>query len=68
MNDQVSGQEERLLKAADVARKLNISKAQAYRLIRSGEIAVVRIGHSVRVLPFDLARFVERSRQEETAA
>ncbi len=67
MNDQVAGQEERLLKAADVARKLNISKAQAYRLIRSGEIAVVRIGHSVRVLPFDLARYVERSRQEETA-
>lgn len=66
MNDPVTGQEEHLLKAVDVARKLNISKPMAYRLMRSGAIAVVRVGHSIRVLPFDLARYIERCRQEET--
>jgi excisionase family DNA binding protein len=53
---------ERLLKAADVARILNISKAMAYRLIQQGALPVVRINHAVRVKPSDLAEYVQRAR------
>jgi excisionase family DNA binding protein len=52
-----------LLKAADIARILNISKALAYRLIRKREIPVVRICHAVRVKPSDLEDYVNRCRK-----
>ena len=47
-----------LLKASEVASKLNISKALAYRLMQRGEIRCVRIGNAVRVRPEDLQAFV----------
>ena len=53
-------QNERLLKAADVARILNISKAMAYRLIQQREIPVIRICHAVRVRPSDLETYIKR--------
>lgn len=53
---------ERLLKAADTARILNISKALAYRLIQQGVIPSVRINHAVRVIPSDLGEYVKRCR------
>ena len=53
-------QSERLLKAADVAQILNISKAMAYRLIKQKEIPVVRICHAVRVRPSDLETYIKR--------
>ena len=56
--------EERLLRAADVARVLSISKALVYRLIQQGLIPVVRINHAVRVKPSDLSAFIERCRKE----
>jgi excisionase family DNA binding protein len=49
-----------LLRAAQVARLLSISRAKAYQLMASGEIRTVRIGSSVRVDPRDLAEFMER--------
>jgi len=64
MSDLELLKEERLLKAADVARVLSISKALAYQLIRQGLIPVVRINHAVRVKPCDLNAYIERCRQE----
>ena len=60
MNELGITQDERLLKAADVARILNISKAMAYRLIQQREIPVVRISHAVRVKPSDLETYIKR--------
>jgi excisionase family DNA binding protein len=53
---------ERLLKAMDVARILNISRALSYRLMDSGMIPSVRINRAVRVKPSDLKRFIEAQR------
>ena len=51
-----------LLKAADVARYLSVSRTEAYRLMKS-EIPVIRFGAStVRVQLSDLERFIENSR------
>lgn len=47
-----------LLKAADVARILNISRSQAYQLMQRGDIPTVRMGRSVRVREEDLERFI----------
>jgi len=41
--------ETRLLTAPDIARILNISKANAYHLIQQGKIPSVRINRNVRV-------------------
>ena len=49
---------EKLLKASDVARILNISRALSYRLMQQGEIRVVRINRAVRVRPADLEHFI----------
>ena len=51
---------ENLLKANDVARILNISRALSYRLFQQGEIPIVRINRAVRVRPTDLEQFIQR--------
>ena len=61
MNDQNNIRNERLLKADDVSRILNISRALAYRLLKQGEIPTVRINHAVRVKPADLEEYIQRS-------
>lgn len=48
-----------LLKAADVAIILNISKAFAYRLLQTGEIRSVRIKRARRVRPKDLEDYID---------
>jgi len=53
---------EPLLKASDIAKTLNISKAMAYRLIQQREIPAVRINHAVRVRRSDLDAYIERCR------
>ena len=50
-----------LLKADDVARILNISRSFAYKLMRRGEIPVVRLGRATRVRPSDLEHFVSEN-------
>ena len=50
--------DERLLKPAEVADILQISKAKAYSLLQSGEIPTVRIGVLVRVRRGDLERYI----------
>jgi excisionase family DNA binding protein len=52
---------EKLLKGGDVAAILNISRSKAYRLMQTGDIPSVRIGHSVRVRPCDLVSFIEQN-------
>ncbi len=47
------------LKAADVAEILKISKAQAYQLIKTREVASFSIGKIVRVRRVDLDAFIQ---------
>ncbi|GIU97414.1 MAG: hypothetical protein KatS3mg013_1217 [Actinomycetota bacterium] len=59
------GREERmkpLLKPAEAARMLGVSRSQIYHLAATGEIAHVRVGHSVRFRLEDLERYIERRR------
>jgi excisionase family DNA binding protein len=52
-----------LLTGEQVARRLNISRAYAYKLIQQGDLPYIRIGRSVRVELPALQAFIERSRQ-----
>ena len=54
-----------LLKAAEVAKILNISQAMAYRLIQIGEIRAVQIGKGRRVRPQDLRHYIESNLTSE---
>ena len=49
---------ERLLKPAEVAEILQVSKALAYNLLKRGEIPTVRFGSTVRVKREDLDRYI----------
>ena len=57
-----------LLKAADVAQRLNICKSMAYLLMKANAIPTVRIGSAIRVRPKDLEAYIEKCRtvDEET--
>lgn len=52
----------RFLQLADVAEILNISSAQAYALVRSGELPAIKIGGrgQWRVETTELERYIER--------
>lgn len=52
-----NSQDERLLKVAEVARRLDISRTAAYRLMGT-ELLCVRFGGAVRVRASDLERFI----------
>jgi excisionase family DNA binding protein len=52
----------KLLKVNDVASKLNISRAFAYRLLETRQIPSVRIGTAVRVRIQDLEAYIEANR------
>jgi excisionase family DNA binding protein len=53
---------DRLLKAVEVAKILNISRSLAYRLLQEGRIPVIRINQAVRVHPKDLQQYIEENR------
>ncbi len=53
-----------LLKGNEVAKKLNISRSLAYRLMQSGVIATIRFGGTVRVQEEDLEKFIYEHRGE----
>jgi excisionase family DNA binding protein len=53
---QVSNQ---LLRADQVAIRLNISRALAYQLMQCGEIPTIRFNRTVRVRELDLDRFIQ---------
>jgi len=54
----------RLLKGNQVAELLNVSRSQAYRMMRKGEIPTIRFGKSIRVNPEDLETFLEQCRTD----
>ena len=64
MSELLIATDERLLKADEVSRILNISRALTYRLLQRGDIPVVRINHAVRVKPSDLDDFINKCRSE----
>jgi excisionase family DNA binding protein len=47
-----------LLTVAEVAGQLRVSTMTVYRLIRSGELAALRIGRSYRLRPGDVDQFL----------
>jgi excisionase family DNA binding protein len=51
-----------LLRAVEVAKRLNISRSLAYQLMQSGEIPTVRIRKLVRVYEPDLEQYILNSR------
>ena len=51
----------RLLKAEEVATILNVSRSFAYQLMKSGQLRTVRLGHSVRVHPADLEKYIVKN-------
>jgi len=51
--------ENRLLKAVEVAKILNISRALAYQLMKQRKIGTVHIRGACRVRPIDLKKFIE---------
>ena len=58
---QVSILPQKLLTAVDIAKVLNISRAFAYQLMRTGKIRTVFIEGARRVRPEDLSKFIEES-------
>jgi excisionase family DNA binding protein len=58
----------RLLKAAEVAEVLRVSRAHVYAMVASGELPAVRFsGQSVRVVEEDLNRFINDRRKNGSA-
>jgi excisionase family DNA binding protein len=51
-----------LLKAMDVAKRLNISRSTAYQLMQTGEIPTIKIRKLVRVSAADLEQYISASR------
>ena len=51
-----------LLRQSEAAALLQISQRTLQRLIKIGEIPVIRIGRQVRVDPVDLTRFIDNAR------
>jgi len=49
-----------LLRPADVADLLNVSRKTAYRLIARGDLPAIRIGTTLRVRPADLATYLDQ--------
>jgi excisionase family DNA binding protein len=60
-SDNKPSDQERLLKPAEIASILQISKSQAYILMQRGEIPTIRIGSSVRVRRDDLEAYIKQS-------
>ncbi len=50
-----------LLRAEEVASTLNVCKSFAYKLMQTGQLRTVHFGHSVRVRPEDLERFIQEN-------
>lgn len=59
----------RFLTLADVAETLNVSSAQAYALVRSGELRAIKVGGrgQWRVETTELEAYIQRA-YEQTAA
>lgn len=56
----------KLLRGEDVADRLGVCLSLAYRLMRTGQLASVRFGRTVRVRPEDLEFFILRNLSGDT--
>ena len=63
MNDQQNSCN-RLLKADEVARILNISRSLTYRLFQEGKIPTIKINKTIRVKPNDLNIYIQKCHQD----
>lgn len=52
---------QKFLKGEVVAEILNVSRSQAFTLMKQGAIPSVRVGHCVRVQESDLKEFIENN-------
>jgi excisionase family DNA binding protein len=52
------------MRLGEVAHRLAISRAAAYRLVRTGRLPAIRVGESWRVLRVDFDAYVEARRAE----
>lgn len=52
------GSGDHLLTAAEVAEAMRISNMTVYRLIRTGQLAAVRVGKNYRIRQFELERYL----------
>ena len=59
MEVEIVNQADKLLKAQQIADRLNISKQQAYRLMQIGVLPVVRFGRLTRVKESALQKFID---------
>ena len=64
-NERVISEGNRLLKASEVAQQLNIGRSLTYRLMQKGEIPIITIGSSVRVLLSDLEEYIMKNRSSQ---
>lgn len=55
------------MSVAEAASHLRVSRATAYRLVHSGELPAHRIGHSLRVDPAELQRYVTNAPAQRAA-
>ena len=56
--------EQKLLKGPELAKELNISRSQAFLLMKSGKIPTVRFGKLVRVRAEDVEQFISKNMSE----
>jgi excisionase family DNA binding protein len=61
INQQMNNQPIVLLKATEVAVRLNVSRSLAYTLMRKGIIPTIRIQRTIRVRPIDLEEYIQKS-------
>jgi excisionase family DNA binding protein len=59
----VGGGDEGLLSVRDVAARLGLCTATAYRLVSEGRLAHVRVLNAIRVAPRDLDAFIAERRR-----
>lgn len=50
------------LSVAEVAKRVALSKASVYALVKSGELPAVRLGGVLRIRRKDFSEFIERSK------
>lgn len=59
---------EPLLKPADVARMLCVSRATVYSLMSKGSIEFIRVAADRRIRPAAIERYLQRQLEESSAA
>lgn len=52
------------MRLSEVARRLAISRAGAYRLVRSGQLPGIQVGQTWRVLRSDFEAYLDAQRSE----